>query len=55
MKPMGIIIFLVILVFVAVEIWSLIRAIKDNMRFKKGVNKDGSSCDDRNRDSSSDH
>lgn len=54
MKPVGVIILIVVFVFLGYEIYSLIKSIK-NKNLKKGDKKDGSSCDDRNTNSSSNH
>lgn len=55
MKPVGVVILVSILVFFALEVFTLIRAIKDKNKLKKGGNQNGSNCDDRNSNSRSNH
>ena len=55
MKPVGIIICIAVLVFLAIECYTLYKAIKDRKFKKGGKQKDVTNCDDRNSNSTSDH
>lgn len=55
MKPAGVVILIAVLVFFAIEVFTLVRAIKDKNKLKKGGKQNGSNCDDRNSNSTSNH
>lgn len=53
MKPAGVVILIAVLVFLAIECFTLIKAIKDKKFKKGGKQKDVTNCDDRNSNSTS--